>query len=226
MQVNFPNILITFFTFTLVGCSTTPDTRRASKVTDSKPEAPTKVRKKIILFYGNSITAGYLLDMDQAFPSIIQRKIDSLGLNYLTVNAGLSGETSAGGKSRIDWVIRSAPDIFFLELGANDGLRGLSLEETPKNLQYIIDAVKKANAKVKIIIAGMRVPPNLGPAYTAQFQNIFPEIAKKNDAVYIPFLLDKVAGEPSLNMEDGIHPTSEGHEIIAETVWKYLKPLL
>ena len=182
--------------------------------------------EKIILFFGNSITAGYQLDMDQAFPSIIQAKIDSLGMNYRAINAGLSGETSAGGRSRIDWVLRAVPNIFFLELGANDGLRGLPLEETSKNLQDIIDAVKKEKPGVRIIVAGMMVPPNLGDDYTGQFQNIFPELAKKNDAVYIPFLLEGVAGNPELNLDDGIHPTPEGHKIVAETVWEYLKPLL
>lgn len=211
----------------LLGCSSTSQ-KEANEENreETLPTMKEEGREKVILFFGNSITAGYLLDMDQAFPAIIQRKLDSLGLEYKSINAGLSGETSAGGKSRIEWVLRTVPDIFFLELGANDGLRGLSLEETPKNLQAIIDAVKEVNPEVKIIIAGMMVPPNLGQDYTTQFQNIFPEIAKKNDAIYIPFLLEGVAGDPTLNLEDGIHPTSDGHQIVAETVWKYLEPLL
>lgn len=181
---------------------------------------------KIILFFGNSITAGYQLAIDQAFPAVIQEKLDSLGFGYRVVNAGLSGETTAGGKSRIDWVLRTVPDIFVLELGANDGLRGLPLEETPKNLQSIIDAVKKVNPEVKIVIAGMQVPPNLGQNYTSGFASIFPEIARINSAILIPFILDGVAGEPELNLEDGIHPTPQGHRIVAETVWEYLFPLL
>lgn len=204
-----------------------------SKTSDSsKPEPSAEEIKKesnnekIILFFGNSITAGYQLDMDQAFPALIQKKIDSLGLNYRTINAGLSGETSAGGQGRIDWVLKTTPDIFFLELGANDGLRGLPLDETMKSLQAILDAVKKENPDVKIIIAGMMVPPNLGDDYTSQFKNMFPELAKKNDAVYIPFLLEGVAGIPELNLRDGIHPTPEGHRIVAETVWEYLLPIL
>ena len=164
--------------------------------------------------------------MDQAFPAIIQKKLDSLGFNYKAINAGLSGETSAGGKSRIEWVLKTRPDIFFLELGANDGLRGLPLDETYKNLQDIIDAVKKENPAVKIIIAGMMVPPNLGDDYTAEFKDLFPTLAEENDAIYIPFLLEGVAGNPELNLRDGIHPTPEGHEIVAETVWEYLEPLL
>ena len=192
------------------------------RVTESIPSS----QKKVILFFGNSITAGYQLDMDQAFPAIIQQKIDSLGLSYQVINAGLSGETTASGKNRIDWVLRTVPDIFVLELGANDGLRGLPLKETPKNLQIIIDKVKLINPEVKIVITGMEVPPNLGEAYTRQFRNIFSTLAKNNAAVLIPFLLADVAGKSSLNLPDGIHPTPEGHLLIAELVWETLLPLL
>ena len=210
-----------------VGC-------QGSKKEKSGPTLPEKgvaeflspSQKKIILFFGNSITAGYQLDMNQAFPAIIQQKIDSLGLSYQVINAGLSGETTASGKNRIDWVLRTVPDIFVLELGANDGLRGLPLKETPKNLQVIIDKVKLINPEVKIVITGMEVPPNLGEAYTRQFRNIFPTLAKNNAAVLIPFLLVDVAGRPSLNLPDGIHPTQEGHLLIAELVWETLLPLL
>lgn len=213
----------------LISCNTATETNNKSaepsseKTEASNPEVNTQ---KTILFFGNSITAGYQLDMDQAFPALIQKRIDSLGLNYKTINAGLSGETSAGGKSRIDWVLRTVPDIFVLELGANDGLRGLPLDETKKSLQAIIDAVKKENPEVKIVIAGMMVPPNLGEDYTRQFKNIFPGLAEKNKAVYIPFILENVAGIPELNLSDGIHPTPEGHAIVAETVWQYIEPLL
>lgn len=217
-------LLMLFF----VGCNTpAEDKKPQEQMSEMKEEEnPTDEPRKIILFFGNSITAGYQLDMDQAFPALIQDRMDSLGLNYQAVNAGLSGETTAGGKSRIEWVLRTVPDIFFLELGANDGLRGLPLEETPANLQSIIDAVRQVNPEVKIIIAGMLVPPNLGETYTTEFAKIFPEIAEKNNAVHIPFLLDGVAGDRSLNLEDGIHPTPEGHKIVAETVWRYLAPLL
>lgn len=220
---------IIFIILLITGCSSSTDSSSEKTPTQQKKESKTeesKEDKKVILFFGNSITAGYQLDMDQAFPALIQERIDSLGLNYTAINAGLSGETSAGGKSRIDWVLRTVPDIFFLELGANDGLRGLPLDETYKNLQDIINAVRKENSNVTIIIAGMMVPPNLGIEYTEQFQQTFPRLAKENDAVYIPFLLEGVAGNPELNLSDGIHPTPEGHEIVAETVWKYLEPLL
>lgn len=179
-----------------------------------------------ILFFGNSITAGYQLDMEEAFPHLIQLRLDSMGYSYQVINAGLSGETTAAGKERIDWVLRSVPDIFCLELGANDGLRGLPLDETEKNLQIIIDKVKQANPQVKVILAGMQVPPNMGAEYTDTFKQIFPRLAQQNQAELIPFILDGVAGNPELNLSDGIHPTAAGHQILAETVWKHLLPLL
>ena len=219
--------LMGFLVLLWVGC-------QGPKKEKSAPTLPEKgvaeslppSQKKVILFFGNSITAGYQLDMNQAFPAIIQQKIDTLGLSYQVINAGLSGETTASGKNRIDWVLRTVPDIFILELGANDGLRGLPLKETPKNLQVIIDKVKLINPEVKIVITGMEVPPNLGEAYTRQFRNIFSTLAKNNAAVLIPFLLVDVAGRPSLNLPDGIHPTPEGHLLIAELVWETLLPLL
>ena len=225
----FPRVQIILLSALLFSCSTSKNSEneQTSKKEPSAVEtSDPKEEEKTILFFGNSITAGYQLDMDQAFPAIIQKKLDSLGFNYKAINAGLSGETSAGGKSRIEWVLKTRPDIFFLELGANDGLRGLPLDETYKNLQDIIDAVKKENPAVKIIIAGMMVPPNLGDDYTAEFKDLFPTLAEENDAIYIPFLLEGVAGNPELNLRDGIHPTPEGHEIVAETVWEYLEPLL
>lgn len=182
--------------------------------------------KRIILFYGNSITAGYGLEVEQAFPDQIQRRLDSLGYNYKVVNAGLSGETTAAGLNRIDWVLKTVPDIFILELGANDGLRGLDLTETKKNLISIIEKVRKVNPEVKVILAGMQVPPNMGKEYAADFRNVFSEVAKETNAELIPFILEGVAGNPELNLEDGIHPTAEGHVIVADNVWEELKPML
>lgn len=181
---------------------------------------------KTIVFFGNSITAGYGLEMSEAFPALIQRKIDSLALPYKVVNAGVSGETSSGGDGRIDWVLRQPVDVFVLELGGNDGLRGIPVTETRKNLQSIIDKVKAKNPAVKIIIAGMQIPPNMGKQYTGEFRSMYPELAKKNDIALIPFLLEGVGGEAKFNQDDGIHPTAEGQKILAQNVWEVLKGML
>ena len=181
---------------------------------------------KTILFFGDSLTAGYGLSPEEAFPALVEKGLVKKGKPVKVTNAGLSGETSAGGLSRIDWILRAPIDIFILELGANDGLRGLPLEQTRKNLQAIIDKVKGKYPKVKIVVTGMMVPPNLGKAYTDEFQKIFPELAKKNNATLIPFLLQDVAGHEKLNQADGIHPNIEGHKIVAGTVLKVVEPLL
>ena len=183
---------------------------------------------KTIVFFGNSLTAGYGVEPNQAFPAVLQRRIDSVDLPYKVVNAGVSGETSSGGNARIDWVLQSMtqPDVFVLELGANDGLRGIPVAETKKNLQAIIDKVKARNPNVKIIVAGMMMPPNMGQQYTTEFRDIFPALAKTNNAALIPFLLQGVGGEVKLNQQDGIHPTPEGHEILANNVWEVLKGML
>ena len=182
--------------------------------------------KKVILFYGNSLTAGMGLDPEQAFPNLIQKKINKTQKDYLVVNAGLSGETSAGGLTRIDWVLQRKIDIFVLELGANDGLRGLPLESTRQNLQGIIEKVRQKYPEVKVLLAGMMVPPNMGADYTSEFMKIYPELAKNNKAGLIPFLLDGVAGNPDLNLPDGIHPNADGHQIVSDNVWKVLKTML
>ena len=189
-------------------------------------ESVAVVKKKTIVFFGNSLTAGYGLSPEEAFPAIIQKKIDSLGLPYQVINAGVSGETSSGGKTRIDWILREPVDIFVLELGANDGLRGTPLSETKKNLQDIIDIVKAKYPHIKLVFAGMEIPPNMGQAYTTEFRNIYTDLAAKNNMTLIPFLLQGVGGEPALNLEDGIHPTAEGHRIVAENVWRELAKLL
>ena len=181
---------------------------------------------KVILFYGDSLTAGYGLSTEEAFPAQVEKKLNKNDKVARVVNGGLSGETSAGGLTRLDWVIRQHIDIFVLELGANDGLRGLPLEQTEKNLQQIIDKVKAKFPGVKIVVAGMMVPPNMGPEYTTKFRKIFPELAKKNNATLIPFLLQDVAGNEKLNLGDGIHPNPEGHKIVAENVAKIIEPLL
>lgn len=183
------------------------------------------VVRKNILFFGNSLTAAYQLPPEKGFTALIQRKIDSLQLPYTCINAGLSGETTADGVSRIDWVLEQHVDVFVLELGGNDALRGLPLAETKKNLQTILDRVKAKYPDCKIVIAGMMAPPNLG-AYAADFRKIFPALAKTNRAALIPFLLEGVGGDPALNLPDGIHPNETGQKIVAETVWKTLQPVL
>jgi acyl-CoA thioesterase I len=186
--------------------------------------ATTKART--ILFFGNSLTAGYGLEPEQAFPALIQEKIDSLGLPYKAVNAGVSGETSSGGNNRVDWILKQPVDVFVLELGGNDGLRGIPVAETKKNLQSIIDKVKAKYPQAQLVLAGMQVPPNMGQQYAGAFRALYTELAQKNNMTLIPFLLEGVGGEARFNLEDGIHPTAEGHHMVAQTVWQYLGPLL
>jgi len=181
---------------------------------------------KVILCFGNSLTAGYGVEPSQAFPAVIQEKIDARGWKFRIVNAGLSGEPTAGGLRRIDWVLQRPVDVLVLELGANDGLRGLPIERAKQNLQAIIDRTRSKYPDVRVVLAGMRVPSNLGRDYTTRFRAIFPELAEANKAVLVPFLLDGVGGVPELNLPDGIHPTSEGQKIVAENVWKVLEPVL
>ncbi len=200
--------------------------RENQPVQQEEEERKTETETKKILFFGNSLTAGMGLDPDNAFPAVIQRKLDSLDLPYEVINAGLSGETTAGGKNRIEWLLTQDIDIFVLELGANDGLRGIPLDETRNNLQAIIDVVREKNSETKIVLAGMQIPPNMGQEYTTGFKNIFPELASKNNIAIIPFLLENVGGIPKLNQADGIHPTVEGQRILAQNVWEVLRWLV
>jgi len=181
---------------------------------------------KTILFFGDSLTAGYGLSVDEAFPALVEKQLTKKGLAVKVVNAGLSGETSAGGLSRIDWILRQPIDVFVLELGANDGLRGLPLDQTISNLQGIINKVTGKYPQCKVVLAGMMVPPNLGKEYTEQFRKIYPDLAKKNKATLIPFLLEGVAGDEKLNLTDGIHPNVEGHQKVANNLTTILEPLL
>lgn len=213
--------------FSLAACQNQPqkNSNSSAQPTEMAQPAPAAT-KKTIVFFGNSLTAAYQLSPEQGFTAHIQKKIDSLGLAYTCVNAGLSGETTADGVNRIEWVLQQPMDVFVLELGANDALRGLPISESVKNLQLILDKVKAARPRCKLVIAGMLAPPNLGATYSNAFRDMFPQLAKKNGAQLIPFLLDKVAGIPALNLEDGIHPNVEGQKIVTETVWKVLLPVL
>lgn len=179
-----------------------------------------------ILFFGDSITAGYGVGEENAFPAFIQQKIDSLDWNFNAVNGGSSGETSAGGLSRIDWMLRQPVSVFVLELGGNDGLRGIDLDATKQNLQKIIDKVESKYPDASIIITGMQVPPNLGPDYTRKFKELYPELAEENNAKLIPYFLDELGGDSELMQSDGIHPTEAGHKLLAEKTWEVLKPIL
>ncbi len=202
-----------------------PDAVAADTVSAAPGEAPAPERRTI-LFLGNSLTAGLGLDPEQAFPALIRHRIDSLGWRFEVVNAGLSGETTAGGLRRIDWLLRRPVDVLVLALGGNDGLRGIPPEVTKANLQAIIDKARARYPDVRIILAGMQAPPNLGEAFTEPFRSLFPEVARERDVALIPFLLEDVGGVPERNQADGIHPTAEGHRIIAETVWRTLRPIL
>jgi acyl-CoA thioesterase-1 len=181
---------------------------------------------RVVLFLGDSITAGYGLDPSQAFPALIQQKIDAQRWNFKVINAGQSGDTSAGGLGRMDWLLKNKIDVLVLELGANDGLRGLPVENSKKNLQAIIDRTKDKYPEAKVIVAGMKVPPNMGGDYGRKFEAVFVDLAKNNNAPLIPFILEGVGGLPELNLADGIHPTAKGHEIVAANVWKVLEPVL
>lgn len=182
--------------------------------------------QETILFFGDSITAGYGLTEEQAFPAIIQQKIDSLGSNYKVINSGLSGETTAGGLRRIDWVLQQHVDIFVLELGGNDGLRGIDPLNSKQNLQGIIDKVRETYPDADILLTGMEAPPNMGQTYTSRFREIYTELSNENDVSFMPFILEGVAGDPDLNQSDGIHPTEEGHRVVADDLWEYLRPML
>jgi acyl-CoA thioesterase-1 len=179
-----------------------------------------------IIFFGDSLTAGYGVDPDDAYPALIQKKLDESGRHWRVVNAGLSGETTAGGLRRLDWILRQPVDIFVIELGGNDGLRGIPPETTRANLQLMIERVRAKSPRAAIVLAGMQLPANLGPEHTQRFAAMFAELAQANHVSLIPFLLEGVGGVPRLNQADGIHPTAEGHCLVAENVWKVIKSLL
>jgi acyl-CoA thioesterase I len=185
-----------------------------------------EVARKTVVVLGDSIAAGLGVDPSEAYPALLQEKIDAAGLNFTVVNAGVSGDTSADGLNRINWLLKRKIDVLVLELGGNDGLRGVPPSATETNLQTILNRVKQKYPRAQFVIAGMQMPPNMGEAYTTAFRQIFPALAAKNQAELVPFLLEGVGGDPRLNQPDHIHPTAEGHRIVAENVWKVLKPIL
>ncbi len=182
---------------------------------------------KNILFFGDSLTSGHgLNNIHLAFPGLIQKKIDHLELGYRVINAGLSGEVTAGGRLRIDYYKNQQVDIFVLELGANDGLRGVPVQQTYSNLQAIIDKARSYWPECKMLLIGMLVPPLAGLRYFEDFMAIYPKLAESNQMAFVPFLLENVANRRELNQADGVHPTAAGQEIMAETVWNVLKTIL
>ena len=217
--------ILLLFAGILASCGSPSETKEAESQETSDQQTPVATQKTI-LFFGNSLTAGYGIEQDDAFSGLTQARIDSLGLNYRVINGGLSGETTAGGLSRLDWFLEDEPTIFVLELGGNDGLRGILPSESKKNLLAIIDKVRAKYPDTKIILAGMQIPPNMGQEYTDEFKGIYPEVAAEKNVTLIPFLLEGVAGNPDLNLPDGIHPTEAGHKIVFETIWTTLKDFL
>lgn len=216
-------LLVSFFVL-LAGCGR-KKSQPASPASRAVATADT-AGVKTIVFFGNSLSAGYGLNPSEAFPALIQQKIDSAGMRYKVVNAGVSGETTAGGVSRIDWILQQPLDVFVLELGGNDGLRGVPVAQTESNLQTIINRVKDRYPGARIVLAGMQVPPNMGADYALAFKVVYPRLAAQNKITLVPFLLEGVGGEARLNQPDGIHPTAEGARIVARNVWQVLQPLL
>ena len=203
------------------GRAARPDSAAVTATTGDAPPAPLKV-----LFLGTSLTAGLGLDPDSAYPALIQRKADSAGIPVAVTNAGVSGETSAGALRRIDWVLREPADVVVIETGANDGLRALRVDSTRANLEALVERIRGARPTARVVLVQMEAPPNLGARYTADFRGMFPGVAQKYGLALIPFLLDRVAGIDSLNQADGIHPNERGERIVAETVWRALRPVL
>jgi acyl-CoA thioesterase-1 len=199
--------------------ATTP----GAAVLAARPPADTR---PVVLFVGTSLTAGYGLDPDDAFPALVQEKIDAAGLGYRVVNAGVSGETSAGARGRIDWLLRQPVSVLVLETGANDGLRGQDPRATRDNIQAILDAARHLKPAPKLVLVAMEALPNYGEEYRRAFRAIYPEVARRNGAALVPFLLAGVAGDPRLNQPDGIHPNADGAQRVADNIWKVLRPLL
>ncbi len=211
------------------GAVRSPD--REVPATDAAPRADAVLpdtERDIVLFLGTSLTEGYGLDApeEHAFPARIQERIDRAGLPFRVVNAGLGGDTSAGGLGRLEWLLRMPVRVLVIELGANDGLRGQNVDALRDNLLAVVRRTRARHPEAEILLAGMQAPPNLGERYAARFRAVFPEVAREADVALVPFLLEGVGGVRELNQADGIHPSVEGHEIVAGTVWASLEPVL
>lgn len=202
----------------------------AVTVQPDRPAQPTRTldpgEKRRILVVGNSIADGYRLNRSQSFPSLLQQKIDSAGLPFQIDNQGVSGQTTAGGLNGLDWHLERPVDVLLLELGANDGLRGQPVANIRTNLTAIIERVRQSNPDAAVVLTGMQMPPSYGAQYTSAYRDVFPTVAREQEAAIVPFLLEGVAGNPRLNQDDGVHPTAEGQQIVAQTVWRTLEPVL
>lgn len=227
-----PYVLALLAVLTPTACngpeSTEPDPPVVADTAASRPAPPATEASGVprIVVLGNSIAAGYGLDPAQAFPALLQQKIDSLGWAFEVENAGVSGETTAGGLSRLNWLLETPVAVLIVELGGNDGLRGLPLDATRRNLVQIIERTQQRYPDAQVLLAGMQMPPNLGEPYVSRFRDLFPDVAAETGAHLIPFVLEGVGGIARLNQSDGIHPTAEGQRLVANNVWAVLRPVL
>lgn len=210
-----------------IGCQTAPSAVKPAEPGAPAASTPTEKRKDtrpVIVAFGDSLTAGYGLPESENYTTLLQEKLDAAGYQYRVVNAGVSGDTSAGGARRLDWSLEGDVKFMILELGGNDGLRGLPVTELKKNLAQIIEAAQAR--KITVILAGMEAPPNLGAAYANSFRQVYRDLARQYSVVLIPFVLEGVGGKPELNQPDGIHPNAEGEKVFTENVWRVLEPVL
>jgi acyl-CoA thioesterase I len=204
----------------VVSCEQQPKNEPATNLPDKSSELPA------LLFLGTSLTAGYGIDPAKAYPAVIQQKIDAAGLSYRVINAGVSGETSAGALRRVDWLLQQPVSVLVLETGANDGLRGLPVDSLRSNIDAILRRAHQLQPGAKLVLVGMKIPPNYGRSYSQQFESIYPQLARNHGATLVPFLLEGVGGISALNQADGVHPTAEGQRRMAETMWRVLEPVL
>jgi acyl-CoA thioesterase-1 len=215
------------FALACLACRRGGNAPAASPPPDATPDVRPSADRAVVLFLGDSLTAGYGLDPEQAYPALIQKKIDDAALPYRVVNGGVSGETSAGARRRVDWLLRPQPvSVLVIETGANDGLRGVDPDAVRANIQAIIDRAREQTPPPRLLLLGMQALPNYGADYGRRFRAIYPELARRNGAALMPFLLEGVGGVAALNQPDGVHPTAKGQRLIAENVWNYLRPLL
>jgi acyl-CoA thioesterase-1 len=227
-----PRLSVLLLPLSLLGACSGGDAEPASRAptedartrSDAPGSAGTTAEQPLVVFLGDSITAGLHLDAEDAFPAVLQREAEEAGLPFRLVNAGVSGDTTAGGLRRVDWLLRQEPDLVVVELGGNDGLRGVAVDAIEENLRAIVEKLTAGGARV--LFLGMRLPPNYGPDYTGAFEALYDRVAEETDVAYVPFFMEGVGGVARLNMADGLHPTAAGHERLARTVWPALRDVL